>query len=92
VKEGMTRGNHAHTSCSEIIFPVCGSFDLDVDDGVRQACCHMDIPNKGVLIPANVWCSLKNFAKGTVCVVLASHKYDTEGYIHDYDTFKKMFG
>ena len=33
VPEGKTRGGHAHTTCAEIVFPVCGSFDMWVDDG-----------------------------------------------------------
>lgn len=92
VGEGMTRGCHAHNTCSEVVFPVSGSFDIDIDDGKHTVTCHMDCPNRGVLIPAKVWCNLKNFAEGTVCVVLASHKYEADGYINDYETFKQMYG
>jgi dTDP-4-dehydrorhamnose 3,5-epimerase-like enzyme len=92
VKEGQTRGNHAHESCAEVVFPVNGSFDIEVDDGVNCSTYHMDCPNRGILIPAKVWCCLKNFSTDAVCVVLASHEYDSDGYIHNYETFKQVYG
>lgn len=92
VKEGQTRGNHAHETCAEVVFPVSGSFDIEVDDGKHSAVYHMDSPSRGVLIPAKVWCCLKNFSNDAVCVVLASQEYDASGYIHDYEIFKQKFG
>lgn len=92
VKEGQTRGSHAHMSCAEVVFPVSGSFDIEVDDGKVAETIHMDCPNRGILIPPKVWCNLKNFSKDAVCVVLASHEYDASGYIHDYEIFKRKFG
>ena len=92
VKEGQTRGNHAHETCAEVVFPVSGSFDIEVDDGKHSAVYHMGSPSRGVLIPAKVWCCLKNFSSDAVCVVLASQEYDARGYVHDYETFKQKFG
>ncbi len=92
VKEGKTRGGHAHRTCAEVVFPISGSFEIEVDDGKHSETFLMDSPEKGIHIQPNVWCCLKNFAPGTVCVALASHDYEAEGYIHDYTTFKKMFG
>lgn len=91
VKEGQTRGNHAHATCAEVIFPVNGSFDVEVDDGKQSLTFHMDSPSRGVLIPAKAWCSLKNFSNDAVCVVLASQEYDAGGYVHDYKIFKEKF-
>ena len=75
VPEGKERGSHAHNECAEVVVPVQGEFDMVVDDGTTQATLHMDSPHRGVLIPAGVWCSLRNFAPGTICVVMASHPY-----------------
>lgn len=91
VGENMTRGGHAHRSCAEVVFPVCGSFDIDIDDGISCSTYHLDNPNLGVLINANVWCCLRNFSPNTVCVVLASEEYDATGYIHCYESFKDLF-
>ncbi len=90
VPEGKERGSHAHNECAEVVVPVQGEFDMVVDDGTTQATLHMDSPHRGVLIPAGVWCSLRNFAPGTICVVMASHPYNAAGYIHDYETYKEQ--
>ncbi len=92
VQPGHTRGGHAHRTCAEVVFPVAGSFEIDVDNGKECETFILDSPDKGIHIPPNVWCCLKNFTPGTVCVVLASQSYEAEGYIHDYSTFKQLFG
>ena len=80
VPAGKTRGGHAHWTCHEAIFPVAGSFEIEVDDG--EVCCTVAMahPWEGITIPAGVWCELRNFAPGTVCFVLASEAYDASGY------------
>ncbi|MBQ9386201.1 MAG: GNAT family N-acetyltransferase [Bacteroidaceae bacterium] len=47
----------------------------------------MDSPRKGILIPPGVWCDLRDFAPGTVCVVFASHPYNASGYINNYSDY-----
>lgn len=90
IAEEKTRGGHAHTSCEEIVIAVAGSFDMVVDDGLERMVVRMDSPSKGIYIKKNVWCELRNFSSGTVCVVLASEPYNLNGYMKDYDEFKKM--
>ena len=85
--EGKTRGGHAHVSCEEVVVAVSGSFDMFVDDGKDSREIKMDSPSKGIYIKKGVWCELRNFAPGTICVVLASEAYDSEGYINDYKEF-----
>jgi hypothetical protein len=43
--------------------------------------------NRGVLIPPGVWDTMHDFTTGTVCVAFASHQYEEEDYIRDYDEF-----
>jgi len=88
VPEGQTRGEHSHNECSEVIVPVCGAFDMVVDDGERRTTVHMNNPYTGILIPPSVWCRLENFAPGTVCVVFASHPYNASGYTNDYAEYR----
>lgn len=90
VKDGQTRGSHAHSQCEEVVFAVKGSFDMFVDNGTEQATYHMDSPSEGIYIGKSVWCELRNFAPGTVCVVVASVPYMRDGYINSYDDFKSM--
>ena len=88
VGKDKTRGGHAHNSCAEIIFPVKGSFEIFVDDNKSSKTFIMDNPNKGIYIAPSVWCNLNNFSSDAVCVVLASHEYNPDGYINDYKEFK----
>lgn len=89
VKPGQSRGGHAHRTCSEVVFPLKGAFDMHIDDGVEQACLRMDSPTCGILIPAGVWCHLTDFLPGTVCLALASHPYDASGYINNHKDYLK---
>ena len=90
VQPGKTRGGHAHGRCAEVVFAVNGSFDMYVDNGKQQDIFHICDPCQGIYIGPNVWCELRNFAPGTVCVVVASAKYMKSGYINDYATFKEV--
>ena len=84
VPSGQTRGGHAHRTCHEAIFAVSGQFEIEVSDGVITRIVTIDRPSEGILIPAGVWCELRRFHPGTVCVVMASQEYDATGYIHNH--------
>ena len=92
VTPGQTRGKHAHSECEEVVWAVKGGFDMFVDNGREQKTVRLDNPRQGIYIGKNVWCELRNFAPDTVCVVLASVEYMHEGYIRDYEEFKRVFG
>ena len=89
VKPDMSRGKHAHSACEEVVFAVKGGFDMFVDNGTSQETFHISDTSEGIYIGKNAWCELKNFQPGTVCVVVASVKYMRDGYINDYEEFKK---
>ena len=40
-----------------------------------------------MLIPPGVWDSMHNFTTGTVALAFASHQYEEEDYIRDYDEY-----
>ena len=90
VEVGKMRGGHSHSTCSVSIFPVSGSFDIEVTDGHHKSCVTMNDPSKGILIPAGIWCELRNFSPDAVCVVAASHHYDAKGYINDFNEYKNQ--
>ena len=88
VPSDVMRGGHAHWTCHEVVFAAVGSFEIEVDDGEVCRTLVIDNPSIGILIPAGVWCELRHFAKGTVCVVMASEPYDSTGYAHDRALWK----
>ena len=90
IKDGNMRGDHAHRSCEMVLFPIGGSFDIELDDGESREVLHMDDPCRGIFIPPLVWCKLTNFTKDAACISLASEEYRAEDYIHDYEEFKSL--
>ena len=90
IKDGNIRGDHAHRTCEMVLFPIGGSFDIEIDDGESKVLLHMDDASQGVYIPPLVWCKLMNFTKDAACISLASEEYRSEDYIHDYEEFKRL--
>jgi len=84
-----TRGGHAHWTCHEAVFPVTGSFEIELDDGLVSTTVTLDKPSLGITIPAGVWCELRHFAPGTICLVMASQEYDASGYALDRESWLK---
>ena len=87
IRDGNMRGDHAHRTCQMVLFPIGGSFDIELDDGSRRETLRMDDPSQGVFIPPLVWCRLMNFTPNAACISLASEEYRAEDYIHDYEEF-----
>lgn len=81
------RGGHAHKKLQQVLFPVCGSFDVVLKDGDSEKKITLNKPNVGLLIPAGIWNELQNFSSGSVCLVLASEIFDEADYIRDFDDF-----
>jgi hypothetical protein len=86
------RGAHAHRTLTQFLVCLAGSFDVAVDDGEFQAKIHLNRPWKGVLIPPMIWSAEVNFDPGSVCLVLASEKYDASDYIRDHEEFLRLRG
>lgn len=90
ITEGENRGNHAHRTCAMVIFPLGGSFMMEIDDGAERIVLEMNDPHIGILIPPLVWCRLYDFSPGAACVSLASEPYSARDYIYDYNEFKSL--
>jgi uncharacterized RmlC-like cupin family protein len=87
VPGGESRGAHGHRELQQIILALSGSFDITLDDGVERSTFHLNRPYKGLYIPPMTWRDLGNFSSGSVCLVLASQKYDASDYFRDYEVF-----
>lgn len=87
---GAERGGHSHLVNRGMIIALAGSFDVVVDDGHRTKRVTLNNPAKGLLIPAGIWRTLDNFSSGSICLALASEKYDENDYVREYDEFKRL--
>lgn len=86
---GEDRGGHAHCELQQFVVAVSGAFDVLLNDGTNKKVVHLDRPYIGLHIVPGIWRELLNFSSGTVCLVLASHRYDEKDYIRKYDKYLK---
>jgi dTDP-4-dehydrorhamnose 3,5-epimerase-like enzyme len=90
VPDGSERGVHAHKNLHQLVIAMSGSFDIWLNDGERERHYHMNRSHCGLYVCPMIWRRLENFSSGSVCMVLASEKYDADDYIHEYSDFLKL--
>tara|TARA_B100000900_G_scaffold251256_1_gene214062 strand:+ start:405 stop:818 length:414 start_codon:yes stop_codon:yes gene_type:complete len=90
VPGGSDRGGHAHKDLEQYVIAVSGAFDIQLDDGKNKKTVRLDRPFLALHIKKGIWRETRNFTSGAICMVIASHKYDHEDYIHDYKDFLKF--
>lgn len=89
VPGGSERGGHAHKALHQLIIAMSGSFDVLLDDGKEKKRVHLSRSYNGLYVCPMIWRELDNFSSGSVCMVLASNKYDEADYFRDYGDFMK---
>lgn len=92
VPGGVSRGGHAHKDLSQFIIAASGCFTVTLDDGKVKRAFTLNRPYQGLLVKPGVWRNLDDFSSGSVCLVLASEKYDESDYIREYDEFLEYRG
>ena len=84
---GEDRGAHAHKECHQFLIAASGSFEIAVDDGKNKRTVTLNRPYYGLHIPPGIWAAEQGFSSGTICLVLASNKYDEADYIRVYEEY-----
>lgn len=87
------RGHHALKTCHQLLIVPSGSMTVKTMRGPS----FMDVvtfnlrrrPEAGLYLPPMTWRWLEDFEPGTTCFVLASHPFDEDDYIDDFDEFAK---
>ena len=87
VPGGESRGGHAHKRLRQLVIAMSGSFTVTLDNGHEQQKYLLNHPWEGLLIETETWRTLDDFSSGAVCLVLASHLFNEEDYIRDYDEY-----
>ena len=87
VPGGSSRGGHAHKALRQLIIAMSGSFDVLLDDGAKKKTFHLNRSYVGLYVCPMIWRELENFSSASVCMVLASKRYDEADYYRDYDQF-----
>ncbi|MBX9243465.1 WxcM-like domain-containing protein [Actinotalea ferrariae] len=81
------RGEHAHRECEQVLVCLRGSVMCIVDDGTTRRQVRLDNPGVALHMPAMTWGTQFMYSDDAVLGVFASHEYDQDDYIRDYDTF-----
>ena len=90
VPGGAERGGHAHKGLHQLIVAMSGSFDVLLDDGKEKRIFHLNRSYNGLYVCPMIWRELDNFSSGSVCMVLASNRYDEDDYYRDYANFMRV--
>jgi len=92
VPGGAERGGHAHKALHQLIVAMSGSFDVVLGDGRRQRRVHLNRSYQGLYVCPMIWRELDNFSSGSVCMVLASNRYDEDDYYRDHGQYRAALG
>jgi acetyltransferase-like isoleucine patch superfamily enzyme/dTDP-4-dehydrorhamnose 3,5-epimerase-like enzyme len=84
------RGEHAHRTCHQLLVSLHGSVACVVDNAKNRTEYILDTPEKALYIPPMIWATQYKYSKDSVLLVLASHEYDPDDYIREYDTYLQL--
>lgn len=87
VPGGSFRGGHAHKELRQLIIAVSGSFDVLLDDGREKKTVTLNRPQIGLEVCPMIWREINNFSSASVCLVIASNKFEEADYYRDYEEF-----
>ncbi|WP_290593208.1 WxcM-like domain-containing protein [Arenimonas sp. SCN 70-307] len=87
-----TRGEHAHRECHQFLVCVSGQVSVVADDGKSRREFLLNRPDIGLHLPPLTWGIQYKYSKDAVLLVFASHYYDSEDYIRDYQEFCEIVG
>lgn len=87
VPGGSSRAGHALRSCEQFIVALAGAFDVVLDDGSSRQRFHLSRSSCGLYVSPLTWRELDRFSSDSVCLVLASERYDEGGYLRTHEDF-----
>jgi UDP-2-acetamido-3-amino-2,3-dideoxy-glucuronate N-acetyltransferase len=87
VPSAMVRGEHAHRQCEQVLMCIHGHVTVVLDDGASRVEVSLDSPEFALHIPAMLWATQYRHSPDATLLVFASHAYDPEDYIRDYEEF-----
>lgn len=88
VPGGEFRGSHAFKETCEFIVALSGSFDVVLNDGIREFKFTLNRSYFGVYVPKMIWRKIENFSTNSLALIMASTGYSESDYIREYSEFK----
>lgn len=88
-EEKISRGNHAHKACFQLMIPLLGMCEVICDDGDTKQIITLNDSTKGLLVPPTIWAS-QSYEPKSLLMVLSDQVYDESDYLRSYDEFLKF--
>ena len=90
VPGGEHRGGHAFLETEELIVALSGSFEVLVNDGVKEYRFPLNRSYYGVFVPKMMWRLLENFSTNSLALIIASTDYSENDYVRDFEEFRRL--
>ena len=90
ISSGTKRGDHAHLSCWQILFPISGSTKVDLEFCGGEESLLLDEKSAGLVLPPLVWASQTLLSETSKLLVLASESFNENDYIRDKVKFDEI--
>lgn len=90
VSSRQIRGQHAHRKCHQFLVCIRGSCRVIADDGTRREEFLLDDLSRGVYLPPKTWGVQYDYSVDAALLIFASHPYDPNDYIRDYEQFLRL--
>lgn len=87
---GIMRGQHAHLSCWQILFPISGSAKIDFEFCGGKESLLLNEDSVGLVLPPLVWANQTLLSTDSRLLVLASESFDENDYIRDKVEFDEI--
>lgn len=84
------RGEHAHKECHQLLVCLQGSVHVVADNGAERKEWQLDRPDIGLHLHPRTWGIQYRYTPNAVLAVFASHPYDPDDYIRDYEEYLKF--
>lgn len=89
VPGGEVRGSHAFKEQQELIIALSGSFDVILNDGIKEEKFSLNRSYYGLYIPKMYWRKLENFSTNSLALIVSDKKFDDNDYIRNFQEFKE---
>ncbi len=90
VPGGEHRGGHAFLETEELIVALSGSFDVVLNNGIKEYRFPLNRSYYGVFVPKRMWRLLENFSTNSLALIIASTDYSENDYVRDFEEFKHL--
>ena len=90
VPGGETRGGHAFKEQQEFIVALSGSFDIVINNGLKEERYTLDRSYYGLLVPKMYWRQMENFSTNSLALIVSDKPYNDNEYIRDFEKFKNL--